>query len=67
MTTLIQSFNSLHSNYLMLLVLGAGVWLTVHGHEQIGSNLILGAFAIIKTSATPAAPVPQIPNEQKQS
>lgn len=64
---MIQALNSLHSNYLMLLVLGAGVWLTVHGHESVGSNLIIGSFAILKTSATPAVTVPLIPNEQKQS
>lgn len=64
---MIQAINSLHSNYLMLLVLGAGVWLTVHGHEAVGSNLIIGSFAILKTSATPPSTVPQIPNEQKQS
>jgi hypothetical protein len=61
----IQAVNTLHSNYLMLLVLGAGVALTLKGHEAIGSNLIIGSFAILRSSATPPTPNEQ-PKETKQ-
>lgn len=64
----IQAINSIHSNFLMLVVMGAGVWLTLHGQQGVGGNLIVGSFAILKTSTTqvPSTQVPD-PNEQKKS
>lgn len=48
----VQALNSLNSNFLMLLVMAAGVWLTLHGHEAIGSNLLVGSFAILRSTTT---------------
>ena len=61
---MIDALNRLHSNYLMLIVLGAGVGLTLHGHESVGSNLIIGSFAILRSSATSTPNV--LPKETKQ-
>ena len=54
----IQALNALHSNYLMLIVLGAGIALVLRGHEAIGGNLVVGSFAILRSSASPANPTP---------
>lgn len=61
---LIAALNALHSNYLMLAVLGAGIGLVLHGHESIGSNLVVGSFAILRSTASAA---PAVPNDPPKS
>ena len=56
---LVNALNALRSNVWCVMILGLGVVLTLRGHEQIGSNLILGAFAVIRgDSQSPNVPTP---------
>lgn len=55
----ILALNSLNSNYLMLMVLAAGVMMVLKGHDAIGGNLVVGSFAILRsTTTTPQVTTP---------
>jgi hypothetical protein len=54
----IQALNNIRSNVWAVILIIVGIPLVLHGHENIGSSLITGAFAVFRSSNTDTAPIP---------
>jgi len=67
---LVDSLNRVGITVWMVAILGAGILLTCCGQREQGSNLIVGAFAVLRSDpdkqhATPGTPqVPNVPGPE---
>lgn len=55
---IVQALNNVRSNVWSVILIITGITLVMHGHENVGSSLVTGAFAVFRSSNTETAPVP---------
>lgn len=58
--TPIRAANGIRSNVWSVLLIIGGITLVLHGHENVGSSLVTGAFAVFRSSKDDTPDVTQV-------